>query len=170
MLIDPIDNRTSVAYGGLPNSAYVIARDGRVTSKLAWASVLQVEQELARMTGAPPPVAEPPDLTPIAASLATAKQSGKPLLLELVSPGCDACRAMDETTLADASVKQALAAGFEVIRLGVEHDAAWRLFEQLDLSATPAFVQIAPDGTIGERRQGLQDRDRFLEFLGNRQP
>jgi len=164
VLVDPIDNRTATAYGGLPNSAYVIGRDGRVAAKIAWASVVEVERELSRMTGSPAPLVEPPDLAPIATSLESARTAGKHVLLELVSPGCDACRKMDETTLADPSVKQALA-GFEVVRLGVERDAAWRLFEQLDLAATPAFVVIAADGAIGSRRQGFHDRDRFLAFL-----
>jgi thiol:disulfide interchange protein len=84
-------------------------------------------------------------------------------LLELVSPGCEACRMMDATTLADPAVKQAMSK-LDVVKLGIEHDTAWRLFEQLDLAATPAFVVIGPDGTIGTI-QGLQDRDPFLAFL-----
>jgi thiol:disulfide interchange protein len=137
----------------------VIGGDGKVTRKLAWAAVNEVERELARLTGEPPPRAEPPDLAPIRAHL-----GGKPVLVQFVAPGCPACRRMDETTLADPDVQRALA-GFEVVRLGVEQDAAWGLFEDLDLGGTPAFVRVAPDGTIGERRQGVQAEDAFLAFL-----
>ncbi len=164
VLIDPVDNRTSKAYGGLPNSAYVIGGDGRVAAKLPWASVIQVEQQLARMTGMPSPVFEPPDLTPIADAHDAARRAGKAVLLEMVAPGCEACRAMDETTLKDPEVQQLLTR-VEVVRLGVERDAAWRLFEQLDLTATPGYVLVAPSGAIGERRQGFQGRDAFLAFL-----
>jgi hypothetical protein len=85
------------------------------------------------------------------------------VLVELVAPGCEACKRMD-VTLADPDVTQALAR-FEVVRLGIEHDPAWGLFEDLDLATTPAFVIIEPDGTLGARRQGLQQREPFLEFL-----
>ena len=83
-----------------------------------------------------------------------AARLGKPVLVELVAPGCEACRRMDET-LADADVRRALGA-FEVVRLSVDQDPAWRLLEDLELAATPAFAIVAPDGTIGERRQGVQ--------------
>ncbi len=73
---------------------------------------------------------------------------------------------MDET-LADAEVKRALAR-YEVVRLSVEHDPAWRLLEDLDLAATPAFAIVGPDGKLGERRQGAQSRDAFLAFLARR--
>lgn len=86
------------------------------------------------------------------------------MLLELVAPGCAACRQMDETVLADAEVKQALG-GYEVVRLGVEQDPAWRLLEDLHLGATPAFVKIAADGTIGAQQQGAVDKAAFLAFL-----
>lgn len=166
VLIDPIDNRTSKAYGELPNSAFVIGPDGRVAMKQVWAATRDVDRELARLTGAPAPApAAPPDLSSLAPQLASAKARGARVLVDFVSPGCDACKRMDATTLADADVQRALAAGFEVVRLGVEHDAAWKLFEDLDLAATPAFVIVGADGTIGERRQGMQDRAAFLAFL-----
>jgi thiol-disulfide isomerase/thioredoxin len=166
VLVDSMDGATATAYGGLPNSAYVIASDGRVAAKLAWAAVGDVERELARLTGAePPPAPAPPDLSSIAASLDAARKAGRPLLLQFTSPGCPACRDMEATTLADAAVTQALGK-YEIVRLGVERDDAWRLFEALDLSATPAFVKLGADGAPGDRRQGSQDRDAFLAFLG----
>lgn len=165
VLIDAIDNRTAKAYGELPNSAIVIGRDGRVTMKLAWAASRDVDAELARLTGAPPPApATPPDLSPIAPQLDAARASGKRVLVDFVAPGCDACARMDATTLADADVLRAMD-GYEVVRLGVERDAAWRLFEDLDLAATPGFAVLGPDGAIVDRRQGYQDRAAFLAFL-----
>ena len=164
VLVDAIDNPTSTAYGGLPNSAYVIGRDGKVTLKLAWASVHDVDQELARLAGAPPPIAEPPDLAPIAKYLDAARTAKQRVLVELVSPGCDACTRMDDTTLADPDVARAMTR-FTVARLGIEHDDSWRLFEQLDLAATPAFVIVEPDGRIVAHVQGFQDRDKLLAFL-----
>ncbi|HTJ46541.1 MAG TPA: thioredoxin family protein [Kofleriaceae bacterium] len=165
ILIDGIDNRTSAAYGSLPNSVFVIEHGGRVSMKRAWAASRDVDVELARLTGAPPPAPEPPpDLAPIAATLAAAKASGKRVLVDFVAPGCEACAKMDATTLADLSVRDAMN-GYEVVRLGVERDDAWRLFESLDLAATPGFAILAPDGGVIDRRQGYQDRDHFVSFL-----
>lgn len=164
VLIDTIDNRTAKAYGGLPNSAYVIARGGKVTTKLAWAAVHDVDAELARLTGTAPPTVRTPDFSPIAQELAAAKAADRRLLLELVAPGCDACKRMDETTLADRDVQAAMTR-FSMARHGIEHDDMWRLFEDLDLAATPAFVIISPDGRIAAQAQGYQDPGRFLGFL-----
>jgi hypothetical protein len=163
ILIDPIGEPTAKAYGQLPNSAYVIGTDRKVTRKLAWAAVGDVERELARLTGAPPPVVREPDLAPIAAQLQAARQAKQRLLVELVAPGCDACRRTDDT-LADPAVAAALKS-FTVARLGIERDETWRLFEQLDLAATPAFVIVEPDGKLGPRTQGYQDRGKLLAFL-----
>jgi hypothetical protein len=164
VLIDTIDNRTATAYGGLPNSAYVIARGGKVTTKLGWAAVHDVDAELARLTGTTAPVVRVPDFTPVAQELAAAKAANRRMLLEFVAPGCDACKHMDETTLGDGDVQAAMKR-FSVARHGIEHDDMWRLFEDLDLAATPAFLIITPDGRIAARVQGYHDPTSFLGFL-----
>ena len=46
MLIDEIDNRYRAAFGGLPNSAYIIGQDGRVFHKQPWMSAKSLEQPL----------------------------------------------------------------------------------------------------------------------------
>ncbi|MEO8704535.1 MAG: thioredoxin family protein [Kofleriaceae bacterium] len=162
VLIDPIDNPTAKTYGELPNFAYVIGTDGKVAFKQGWAAVKDVERALERITGqTPPAIATAPDL----GLLAEAQQTGNPVLVRFSAPGCDACARM-ETTLADAAIQKALA-GFAVVRLDVEHDPAWRLLEDLDLAATPAFA-IVRDGKIVDRLQGPQTRDAVLAFLTRR--
>ena len=71
---------TTVAkqYGELPNSAIVIARGGKVALKLAWAAVHDVERELARLAGEPPPAEQPADLQLIARQLG----GERPVLVE----------------------------------------------------------------------------------------
>ncbi len=159
VLIDGFDNATANAYGDLPNFAYVITRDGKVAFKEGWAAVKDVERELQRLTGEKPAAPKPPDL----ALLADARKANKPVLVELVAPGCDACKRM-ETTIADADVQRALGR-FTVVRLGVELDPAWRLLEDLALAATPSFAIVSADGAVGARIQGEQSKDAFLAFL-----
>lgn len=160
VLIDPIDNPTAKVYGELPNSAYVVERGGKVALKIAWAAVGDVDRKLAQLTGAPSRSTTPPDLSPIADAMRTAT---KPVLVELVAPGCDACTRMGTTTLVDPDVKAGMAR-FEVVQLGVEQDPAWRMFESLDLASTPAFL-VVENGAVRRTIQGYQDRDKFLAFL-----
>jgi thiol-disulfide isomerase/thioredoxin len=159
VLIDPLDNPTAKTYGELPNFAYVIGADGRVVFKQGWAAVKDVERELQKLTGLVPAAPAPPDLS----LLAAAQRTGKPVLVELTAPGCAACERMTRT-LADPAIASAMAR-FEVVRLSVDQDPAWRLLEDLDLAATPAFVRLGTDGAIGERRQGEQSKDAFIAFL-----
>jgi hypothetical protein len=54
------------------------------------------------------------------------------------------------------------------VTLGVERDEAWALFEALDLSATPAFVLVAPSTkTVTRQTQGVVAVEPFLKFLGS---
>jgi thiol-disulfide isomerase/thioredoxin len=158
VLIDPIDNPTTKIYGEFPNFAYVIGTDGRVAFKQGWAAAPDVERELRRLLGGTAPA---PATTPDVSLLA--RHGTKPVLAEFVAPGCAACVRMDET-LADPAVQHELA-GFDVVRLGVDQDPAWRLFEDLELAATPAFIKVAADGSLQHRLQGATSRDAFVAFL-----
>ena len=165
VLIDPIGEPTAHAYGGLPNSAFVIDRHGMIAAAMPWASATEVEAALVRLTGRTLVAsAAPPALDVLAPQLEAARTSGKAVLVQFTAPGCGACTKMHDETLADAGVRNALA-GFEVAHLGVETDAHWALFEALDLAATPAFVVIDADGTVGPRMQGFTKAEDFLGFL-----
>jgi hypothetical protein len=165
VLVDPIGEPTARAYGGMPNSAFVIGRDGRIAAAFPWASVLEVDAALARIVGreATAP-SRAPDLAPIAAQLRASQQNGKPVLIQFTSPGCGACTRMHDQTLEDPRVKARLD-GFERIELGVEQDPHWALFESLDLATTPAFVVVSADGAVGTRVQGFQAPEAFLAVL-----
>lgn len=167
VLLDELDNRTTKAYGGMPNSLFVIKPDGTLSHAFEWASVREAERALAEVFGQTPPPAEgrPPNWTAIEAQLAKAEAAGHPVLLQFTAPGCTACEAMESGTLADPSVQTPLA-GYERVTLGVERDDAWALFEALDLSGTPAFVIVAPSTrTVTRKSQGVVDPTKFLEFL-----
>lgn len=167
VLLDELDNRATEAYGGMPNSMFVIAPDGTLSHAFEWASVREAERALAELFGRSPPPVEgpPPDFGPIDAALAKAEAAGHPVLLQFTAPGCTACEVMERETLADPDVKAPLA-GFEHVALGVERDDAWGLFEALDLSATPAFVIVAPSTrTVVRTAQGVMDPAVFSKFL-----
>ncbi|MFV8753776.1 thioredoxin family protein [Nannocystaceae bacterium ST9] len=167
VLIDEIDNRTSVAYGGAPNSMFVIAPDGTISHEFFWASTRDAERALAELFGEELPPAEPRvvDWAAIEPELAAAREADRNVLLQFTAPGCGACAAMEAETLVDPRIDARLGE-YRHVTLGVERDDAWGLFEALELDATPAFVIVDPAtrAVLGET-QGFTDADRFLGFL-----
>ena len=169
LLVDEMDDRTAKSFGQLPNSAFVLARGGRVAAKMAWADAHAVEAVLAGLVGAPPPLPLPPPSGPlIARAQDAARRAGRPLLLHFTAPGCPACSAM-AATLATRPATEALSAVHH-LTVSVDDDAAWALFESLGLSATPGFVLFASDGHVRARTQGATDAAAFAAFLRSTSP
>jgi hypothetical protein len=167
VLLDELDNRTSEAYGGAPNSLFVIAPSGTISHKFMWASTRDAERALAELFGETPPAVEPTpvDWGAIESELVAAQQADHAVLLQFTAPGCGACASMDAKTLADPQIATRLQ-DYHRVTLGVEHDDAWALFEALELSATPAFVLISPKTrTVVGKTQGFTDSEQFLQFL-----
>jgi hypothetical protein len=171
VLLDELDNRTSTAYGGMPNSLFVITPDGAISHAFEWASVRETERALAELFGEAPPssldplAGRPPDWSVIATALGKAEAEGHGVLVQFTAPSCGACEVMERETLADPRVAGPLA-GYARVTLGVEQDQAWALFDALDLSATPAFVLVAPaTKTVSRQIQGVVAVEPFLEFL-----
>jgi len=164
VLVDGMDDAIATAYGGLPNMAYVIAQGGKVSFKMPWAAVADVERELARLTGTqmPAPTVTPPDLSILRASLDRAAAAKRPLLVEFTAVGCKACEKL-ATTLAQPEVAKDLAR-YEVVKLGIERDSEWALFESLELVATPSLVAFR-DGKIAGSLRGAVDRETLIAFL-----
>ncbi|HTE54039.1 MAG TPA: deiodinase-like protein [Kofleriaceae bacterium] len=165
VLVDGIDDAVATGYGGLPNMAYLVGADGRVAFKIPWAAVADIERELARLTGAPAPSPSvtAPDLAIVQPHLAAARAAHRPLLIELTATGCHACESMART-LAEPELKPDLAR-YHMVQLGLDQDAAWRLFESLQLAATPSFVVLSADGKVVATLQGARDRDAVRAFL-----
>jgi hypothetical protein len=167
VLLDELDNRTSEAYGGAPNSMFVIAPNGTVSHKFMWASTRDAELSLAELFGETPPAIEQPPVNwaVIDTELLAAEQADHSVLLQFTAPGCGACAAMDAKTLADPQIATRLQA-YHRVTLGVERDDAWALFEALELSATPAFVLVSPKTrTVVGKSQGFIDSEQFGQFL-----
>ena len=51
IVIDGMDNAVREAYGGLPNSAYIIDRGGRIVHKEGWAAPDGWDEHLDRLLG-----------------------------------------------------------------------------------------------------------------------
>ena len=170
VLVDEMDNRTARAFGGLPNMAFVVDRAGVVREKQDWANAGAADAQLARLTGLTEKAATLTtipqiDWTVVATERARAQKSGRPLLVELTAPGCPACRAMQQGTLADERVRKALGA-VELATLSVDEDRRWALFEALGLQSTPGFALVdAQSGRVKATIEGAQPPEAFLRFL-----
>ncbi len=78
--------------------------------------------------------------------LATAERDGTPVLIDLWATWCKNCLVMDETTLADPQVQEALA-GYTKIKFQAEDlDAspAKELMDRIDAYGLPAYVILKP--------------------------
>ncbi len=78
IVVDTMDNRTAEQYSKLPNPAFVIGQDQRITHSLSWAEIGAIEQALREVIGednAPPREAEtPPNWQTIAATRCADRQ------------------------------------------------------------------------------------------------
>ncbi len=52
IVIDAMDNAVREAYGGLPNSAYIIAQGGKIVHKEGWAAPDGWDEHLDKLLGA----------------------------------------------------------------------------------------------------------------------
>lgn len=166
ILLDSMDNATSAVYGGMPNSAYVIAPGGMIASAMPWAHSGRIESALNSLLNLP---AQPKpdavvDLSDQAASFQRAASAGKKVLFHFTAPECAGCQKMDQTTLIQGAVKGILG-GYETAVLDISTDQAWRLFTALGLHHSPAFVVFNPDQTVARQAEGYLNGAEFVSFL-----
>jgi thiol-disulfide isomerase/thioredoxin len=164
VLVDGMDDAIATAYGGLPNMAYVIAQGGKVSLKMPWAAIADIERELARLTGTQVPASEaaPMDLAILRAPLDKAAAVKRPLLVEFTALGCKACERL-AAAFAEPEIASELSR-YEVVKLGIERDGEWALFESLALVATPSLVVFRGDVVAGSLH-GAGDRASLRAFL-----
>jgi len=98
----------------------------------------------------------------VAELLAQAKREDKPLVLEFSGKWCSACRELEETTLSDPRVREALV-GVIFRRILVEdHRAAAARF---GVRAIPQLRFLAADGSVQARDEGVVPVARMLGHL-----
>lgn len=169
VLVDPIGEPAAHAYGDMPNSAFVIDRDGKIAAAMPWATVREVDATLAKLTGraAPVRVVATPSPDVLAPHLERARAAKTWLLVQFSAPGCGACEKLREGALTDSDVKRNLAT-YEHVELSVDLDPNWTLFEALELTTTPAFVLLDEHGSVRRKLQGSVKPAELAEFLSTK--
>ena len=84
------------------------------------------------------------------AAFASAKETGKPMLIDAWAEWCDACKKMDVTTFEDASVIVELNSHWVLLKLDLTEgsDANDALQDKYELQSLPTLTMIPPSGEL----------------------
>tara|TARA_R100001086_G_scaffold249051_2_gene187552 strand:- start:513 stop:2453 length:1941 start_codon:yes stop_codon:yes gene_type:complete len=104
-------------------------------------------------------------------ALARSADADKPVLVDFFAEWCVACKVMEETTLSDPRVLNAMA-GYDLYRVDITeiNQENQNIMADYDIFGLPSFVFFAPDGEeVPESRVlGEMDSERFLKHLERR--
>ncbi len=98
-------------------------------------------------------------------ALATAKATGKPLVIDFWAPWCHTCLSMKHTVLADPAIA-ALGDRFVWLAVDTDRPANAAVVERLPIDFWPTFFVLDPkDETVQARHVGAASVDQFRAFL-----
>ena len=104
-------------------------------------------------------------------ALARSADADTPVLVDFFAEWCVACKVMEDTTLSDPRVLDAMA-GYDLYRVDITeiNQENQNIMADYDIFGLPSFVFFAPDGDeIPESRVlGEMDSERFLKHLERR--
>ena len=104
-------------------------------------------------------------------ALARSAEAGNPVLVDFFAEWCVACKVMEDTTLSDPRVLNAMA-GYDLYRVDITeiNQENQNIMADYDIFGLPSFVFFAPDGEeVPESRVlGEMDSERFLKHLERR--
>ena len=104
-------------------------------------------------------------------ALARSADANKPVLVDFFAEWCVACKVMEDTTLSDPRVLDAMG-GYDLYRVDITEitQENQNIMADYDIFGLPSFVFFAPDGDeIPESRVlGEMDSERFLKHLERR--
>ncbi|MGB1408589.1 protein-disulfide reductase DsbD [Alloalcanivorax venustensis] len=104
-------------------------------------------------------------------ALARSADADKPVLVDFFAEWCVACKVMEDTTLSDPRVLDAMA-GYDLYRVDITeiNQENQNIMADYDIFGLPSFVFFAPDGEeVPESRVlGEMDSERFLKHLERR--
>ncbi len=99
----------------------------------------------------------------IQAALDEARFSGKRVFIDFFAEWCGACRTMDKTTFADASVKQVLATDYVFVK--VDTDEHPNVGKHFDVVGLPTVLALGKAGDIVYKHTGPLKAEPLLQAL-----
>ena len=96
-------------------------------------------------------------------TIASSRQSGKPILVFVTTDWCHYCKKMKNETWSDTNVSRLLPQQFETLLLDGDRDQ--RLVRKLGLKGYPATLLYTPDGHFVEKRNGFLSPAELTRWL-----
>jgi thioredoxin-like negative regulator of GroEL len=100
---------------------------------------------------------------PLDKALASAKESGRTVLVDFYADWCGPCKAMDEKVFKDPEVVAYCNQSYVLFRVDVDKNK--ELSERYGVTGIPCFVLIDAAGTELDRSVGFAAKDAFLPYL-----
>ncbi len=92
-----------------------------------------------------------------------ARDTGRPVLVYIASPGCGYCRKMERETWSDPAVAAQVERGFIPLKVDGLRHPEW--LDRYRLEGLPALLVLSPTGETVLRVQGYQSSRRMLGHL-----
>ena len=100
--------------------------------------------------------------TNLSTAMIASSKTGKPVLIEFTADWCRYCRMMEDSTLKDEAVTNALS---RYISVSIDYDRNGELAKQYKVRGIPAYVIVDADGDLAANSSGSQDPSAFKVFL-----
>ena len=95
-------------------------------------------------------------------AMAQAQRERKPIVLDFTAEWCSPCQRMDNTTFADAQVKELLQ---RCVFVKVDTDQHPELAQRLGVAGLPDIRFVTPDGKLRQMLRGFQSAEAFASEL-----
>lgn len=99
-------------------------------------------------------------------ALTRAKESGKPVFLDVSASWCRPCKKMDQTVLSEDSIKSLLESAFVVARFNIDGAGVTEADKRhLDVEKLPSFVIFTAEGLEWKRSTGYMEARNFSSWI-----
>ena len=133
------------------------------------AQVPMLKAMASRLLGVGPPEDGIPWRTDFPKALEESRQTGKLVLLDFWATWCPPCQTMKYNAWPDASVRQAVIAGYIPVAVDVDARGSEALSRRYDISTIPAILVVNSDGQV--LAQGsFMSASSLRQFLISSQP
>jgi thioredoxin-related protein len=92
-----------------------------------------------------------------------AKRRGRPIFVQVGSPGCVWCRKLENSTLQNPEVCRLLTERFIPVKVDGSEDK--ETVQELGIRSYPTLLMASPDGTLLEKREGYVGTREFIRRL-----
>jgi len=101
------------------------------------------------------------------AAKALAKQSGKPIFMDVYAVWCIPCKQFEKTVFTDKEVGEKFNSWFINLKIDAEKEEGKRIFSLYKVGGYPTGIFITADGTLLSKFEGVLPKNLFIEYAEN---